>query len=165
MASHQVELLAPFGTTSEEQWFRTAYKWKRDEIFRWMKTIAEAGGVPPRDDAAVKKFMMDLYNDIESLSVPNGSRYKAPAPPSHIYRRVNRDFPRDGTSKFFVEGWTIRPSIDPIDPSMMKGRVPRVPRWWCPYDLLGLFLSLLGPAPDGANKNNFYLPLTAVYAR
>lgn len=158
MTSHQVELLAPFGTTSEERWFRTAYRWKRDQIFGWMKTIAEAGGVPPRDDAAVKRFMMDLYNYIISLSVPDGSRYKAPAPPSHIYRRVNPDFQRDRTSKFLVVGWTIRPSIDPS----MQGRKPG---WWCPYDLLGLFLSLLGPAPDGANKNNFYLPLTAVYAR
>lgn len=34
-----------------------------------------------------------------------------------------------------------------------------------PYDLLGLFLSSLGPAPIGANKENFYLPLTAVYGR
>lgn len=34
-----------------------------------------------------------------------------------------------------------------------------------PYDLLGLFLSSLGPAPIGATKENFYLPLTAVYGR
>ena len=37
--------------------------------------------------------------------------------------------------------------------------------WWNPYDLLGLFLSLLGPAPQAADKNNYFLPLTAVYAR
>lgn len=34
-----------------------------------------------------------------------------------------------------------------------------------PYDLLGLFLSSLGPAPIGATRANFYLPLTAVYGR
>lgn len=34
-----------------------------------------------------------------------------------------------------------------------------------PYDLLGLFLSSLGPAPIGATSANFYLPLTAVYGR
>lgn len=34
-----------------------------------------------------------------------------------------------------------------------------------PYDLLGLFLSSLGPAPIGATRENFYLPLTAVYGR
>jgi hypothetical protein len=31
--------------------------------------------------------------------------------------------------------------------------------------LLGLFLSFMGPAPNGATKRNFYLPMTAVYGR
>lgn len=35
--------------------------------------------------------------------------------------------------------------------------------YWNPYDLLGLFLSSLAPAPKG--ENAFYLPLAAVYAR
>ncbi|RYP11823.1 hypothetical protein DL767_011438 [Monosporascus sp. MG133] len=34
-----------------------------------------------------------------------------------------------------------------------------------PTDLLGLFMSNLGPAPPAAIKLNFYLPLTAVYYR
>jgi hypothetical protein len=37
--------------------------------------------------------------------------------------------------------------------------------YWSPFDLLGLFLSLMGPAPTGANKRSFYLPMTAVYGR
>jgi hypothetical protein len=37
--------------------------------------------------------------------------------------------------------------------------------YWSPYDLLGLFLSFMGPAPDRATKRNFYLPITAVYGR
>jgi hypothetical protein len=37
--------------------------------------------------------------------------------------------------------------------------------YWSPYDLLGLFLSSIGPAPDGATKRNFYLPMTAAYGR
>lgn len=37
--------------------------------------------------------------------------------------------------------------------------------FWSPHDLLGLFLSLMGPAPAGANKRNYFLPLTAVYGR
>ena len=32
-------------------------------------------------------------------------------------------------------------------------------------DLLGLFLSLIGPAPIRATKRNCYLPLTAIYCR
>jgi hypothetical protein len=35
--------------------------------------------------------------------------------------------------------------------------------YWSPFDLLGLFLSFMGPAPDCATKRNFYLPITAVY--
>lgn len=37
--------------------------------------------------------------------------------------------------------------------------------YWCIYDLVGLFFGLLGSAPLAAGKNNFFLPLTAVYAR
>jgi hypothetical protein len=37
--------------------------------------------------------------------------------------------------------------------------------YWSPYDLLGLFLLFMSPAPDGATKRNFYLPMTAVYGR
>lgn len=37
--------------------------------------------------------------------------------------------------------------------------------YWNPHDLLGYFLNLLGPAPPAATKSNFFLPLTAVYAR
>ncbi|KAJ4854231.1 uncharacterized protein T069G_11210 [Trichoderma breve] len=37
--------------------------------------------------------------------------------------------------------------------------------YWCIYDLIGLFLGLLGSAPLAADRNNFFLPLTAVYAR
>ncbi|KAI1308589.1 hypothetical protein F5Y03DRAFT_383394 [Xylaria venustula] len=37
--------------------------------------------------------------------------------------------------------------------------------WWNPYDLLGFFISVLGPAPTEATKNNYFLPLCAVYAR
>ncbi|KAF3055928.1 hypothetical protein GL218_07123 [Daldinia childiae] len=38
-------------------------------------------------------------------------------------------------------------------------------KWWNPYDLLGLFISILGPAPGTANRNNYFKPLIAVYAR
>ena len=45
------------------------------------------------------------------------------------------------------------------------GSLPRRWRYFDPYDLLGLFLSLLGPAPPGATGKNFYLPLAIVLAR
>lgn len=37
--------------------------------------------------------------------------------------------------------------------------------WANAYDLLGLFISILGPAPTTADKNNYFLPLAAVYGR
>jgi hypothetical protein len=37
--------------------------------------------------------------------------------------------------------------------------------YWSLFDLLGLFLSLLGPAPAGAGDQNFFFPLAAVYAK
>lgn len=36
--------------------------------------------------------------------------------------------------------------------------------FWSPLDLLGLFLST-GPAPVGATKRNFFLPMTAMFGR
>ncbi|KNB12403.1 hypothetical protein FOXG_12007 [Fusarium oxysporum f. sp. lycopersici 4287] len=37
--------------------------------------------------------------------------------------------------------------------------------YWCHYDLLGLFLPLMGPTLPNSARFNFFLPLTAVYAR
>lgn len=37
--------------------------------------------------------------------------------------------------------------------------------YWNNYDLLGLFLSSLGPAPANATKESFYLPLVCMYGR
>jgi len=46
-----------------------------------------------------------------------------------------------------------------------SGNSDNVRGYWSPYDLLGLFLSLMGRAPTDAKKWNFHLPLTAVYGR
>ncbi|GAB0146633.1 hypothetical protein EsHS_00007026 [Epichloe bromicola] len=175
MTDTEFELLEPFGIKPKEKWFRTAYKWKRDKIFEWMETTAKAGGVPPGGvppggGSVAGDLLEEVYKYIKDLSLPEGALYKdnTRKPFSHIARLLNDKFKQESetegeTSKFFVNGWTIVPSIDP---SMMEEKKPgKKPGWWCPYDLLGLFLSLLGPAPAAADKNNFYLPLTAVYAR
>jgi hypothetical protein len=36
--------------------------------------------------------------------------------------------------------------------------------YWSPFDLLGRFLSIISPAPQGATNYNFYLPLALMYA-
>ncbi|KAF5604289.1 hypothetical protein FPCIR_834 [Fusarium pseudocircinatum] len=160
MASNETVLLEPFGAKPGTKWFRTAFKWNRNQIFEWLKTTADAGGAGPNNKVPVA-LLTDIYNRLISLSLPNGTLYQNPRlrPRSHIARKVDENWDpyNPETSKFAVKGWAIRPSIQ-------ASRAP-VPEWWCPYDLLGLFLSLLGPAPATATKNNFYLPLTAVYGR
>ena len=47
---------------------------------------------------------------------------------------------------------------------MIKSSYNQVNYWALP-DLLGLFLSSLGRAPQGATKRNFYLPITAVFGQ
>jgi hypothetical protein len=75
-------------------------------------------------------------------------------PDQHIYRAAN-------------PVWILQRPQPPA--AMSKFRVRRHLHndrdYWSPYDLLGLFLSFMGPAPDGATKRNFYLPITAVYGR
>jgi hypothetical protein len=92
-------------------------------------------------------------------SFTNGEDFRAGpnlTPDQHIYRAAN-------------PAW-IPPPPPPQPPATVSkftvGRhLHNGHDYWSPYDLLGLFLSLMGPAPNGATKRNFYLPMTAVYGR
>lgn len=79
-------------------------------------------------------------------------------PDQHIYRAAN---------PAWIEPQQPHRSQTPA--TISKFSVRRHPHngcdYWSPYDLLGLFLSFMGPAPNGATKRNFYLPMTAVYGR
>ena len=103
-------------------------------------------------------------------SFPNGADFCGRAnltPDQHIYRRANPSWVPDRPDR------PRRGNRPPLPPqplaTISKFRVRRYlhnnGEYWSPYDLLGLFLSFMGPAPDGATKRNFYLPLTAVYGR
>ncbi|KAF4439604.1 hypothetical protein F53441_12530 [Fusarium austroafricanum] len=78
-------------------------------------------------------------------------------PRQHIYRRENQDWDIDRAhnSKFRI----------PIDWNHQFAADTPERIYWSPFDLLGLFLSLCGPAQPNADKENFYLPLTAMYSR
>ncbi|QKX64042.1 uncharacterized protein TRUGW13939_11215 [Talaromyces rugulosus] len=87
-------------------------------------------------------------------------------PDQHIRRRINPDW-REGNqtiSKFYVDhlDQAVRGSRQASEPSARRQR--NTTKYWSPYDLLGLFLSRLGHAQSGADENNFFLPLTAVYS-
>ncbi|KAF4958795.1 hypothetical protein FGADI_2139 [Fusarium gaditjirri] len=156
MPSTELFLLEPAWAKPGDKWFRTAYKWRMNQIFEWMNKIATTAG---SQDARI--LLTAIYNRLLSLSLPEGSLYKDAKllPPSHIARFLNQDWNKDDekTSRFIVSGMSFRQTIENF--------IGPMPDWWSPFDLLGLFLSLLGPAPSTANKNNFYLPLTAVYGR
>jgi hypothetical protein len=86
-------------------------------------------------------------------SAPAGTEYRPSQPsldpPQHILRILN---PRwDSQHPRRVSKFKLR-----------KYHHDRIP-YWSPVDLLGLFISTPGTAPQGATKRNFYLPLTAMY--
>ncbi|KAI1028961.1 hypothetical protein LB503_002754 [Fusarium chuoi] len=160
MSDTDTVLLEPSWAKLGDKWFRTAYKWKRDEIFNWMAEMTKAGGAGPEDQEA-RDLLTAIRGRLIDLSLPKGSLYmdKARRPDSHISRNVNLDWKREDetSSKFNVSPIFFR--------QITKNFKGPAPDWWCPYDLLGLFLSVLGPAPSTATKYNFYLPLTGVYGR
>ncbi|RKL41569.1 hypothetical protein BFJ72_g5461 [Fusarium proliferatum] len=82
-------------------------------------------------------------------------------PPQHIYRRLTQEKEKAQHQKTWAKievnpdsGW--RHSY-PYRPGIVE--LP----YWSHYDLLGLFLSLMGPAQPNSDRYNFFLPLTAVY--
>jgi hypothetical protein len=87
-------------------------------------------------------------------SSPDGASFRAQGldPDQSIFRTLN---PAWETAKppYNISKFSLRPQ-----------HYENVPYWGL-YDLLGLFLSLIGPAPVGATKKNFYVPLTATYGR
>ncbi|KLO92516.1 Uncharacterized protein LW93_12090 [Fusarium fujikuroi] len=122
--------------------------------------MAASGGDTPEDQQA-RVLLTSIHERLAQLSLPAGSLFKDKTrrPDSHISRNVNLDWKREDEKQ-------SRFNVSPMSFSqIVKTFTGPVPDWWCPYDLIGLFLSLLGPAPSTATKYNFYLPLTAVYGR
>ncbi|KLO97400.1 Uncharacterized protein LW93_3378 [Fusarium fujikuroi] len=82
-------------------------------------------------------------------------------PPQHIYRRLTQEEKTAQNQKTWAKievnpdsGWRHN---YPYRPGVVE--LP----YWSHYDLLGLFLSLMGPAQPNSDRYNFFLPLTAVY--
>lgn len=78
------------------------------------------------------------------------------APSQHIRRRRKNAEPGVKGSPFLVS---------PYPHDYPQKETKRNIDYCSPYDLLGLFFFHLGPAPVGADRARFYLPLTAVYGR
>ncbi|KAI1468604.1 uncharacterized protein F4812DRAFT_470495 [Daldinia caldariorum] len=156
------KLLAAFG---EPNFFRDAFNYDLGKIKAWMDDcVAGKKGKPQTDSQEVRDQLKRVQNFFNVLIVPNGFEYvNAAAPPkSHFPRKLNPAWPKVANKdndpvKFILLHWPIK----------YKGALekPIDVKWWNPYDLLGLFISILGPAPKTAGKNNYFLPLTTVYAR
>ena len=83
-----------------------------------------------------------------------GQEYDVPGldPPQHISRVINPSRNQRSSSRRVSKFRILKRTFHGI-------------KYWSCADLLGLFLSSLGLAPNGATKRNFFLPLTAVYGR
>ena len=106
-------------------------------------------------------------------SLVNGADFRAGPdlrPDQHIYRAANRAWIPEQPEQPGRPRRGGRPPLPPQSPAniskfAVRQHLHNDRGYWSPYDLLGLFLSFIGPAPDGATKRNFYLPMTAVYGR
>lgn len=104
-------------------------------------------------------------------SLPSGKEFnQTPAikPNQHIHRRLNKGWkwksaadggPLGETKLYADTTWKYPANPLPVDQDL---RLPHP--YFSPYDLLGLFLSLMGPE-SGATKRTFYLPMVALYQR
>ncbi|KAF5240753.1 hypothetical protein FANTH_9423 [Fusarium anthophilum] len=110
-----------------------------------------------KDDVTAENYEPRIGNRI------NGRVNQNFQPSQHIYREPT-NVPKTEENK---ETWSmIEVRLDPAwrhayPPRAGDGSLP----YWSHYDLLGLFLSLMGPAEYNSDRFNFFLPLTAVYAR
>ncbi|RYP91660.1 hypothetical protein DL770_002226 [Monosporascus sp. CRB-9-2] len=155
MATRGFELLAAFG---EPTFFRTAFNYTREQIIEWMQGCIEGkkGGERTKD-AVVRNLLKEVKNTFESLILLDGKNFQNPTPKSHFLRQLDQNWRRGSDAKFTLS-WVQFQYQGALEQAIEV-------KWWNPYDLLGLFLSILGPAPQGATKNNYFLPLTAVYGR
>ncbi|KAF4994716.1 hypothetical protein FGRMN_5605 [Fusarium graminum] len=137
-------LLAAFG---QADFFRTAYNYDLDEINSFLDDVVagKRGGPTVQDNRDVRDHLRDVRNWIMYLSLPQGANYLKPDPPQHLPRKENQKL----KSKFV------------IFPQLTQSTAG----FWSSYDLLGHFLGMMGPVEQAAGLDNYFLPMTAVYAR
>ncbi|KAI0907855.1 hypothetical protein F4823DRAFT_640796 [Ustulina deusta] len=146
----------------EEQFFINAFAYSLDEVKKWMNACCEGKkGGSRTEDETVRALLGNIYNKFLSLIIPDGPEFLKPEPKSHFLRKDDEKWNKDDTTntvKFDLRRWRDLPFQGVLGKAITVD-------WWNPYDLLGLFLSILGPAPAGADKTNYFQPLTAVYGQ
>ncbi|KAI0901549.1 hypothetical protein F4806DRAFT_443642 [Annulohypoxylon nitens] len=120
-----------------------------------------ASNLPANTDGerSGKAIIESICRNIKSLcsNPEEGSNFSQPPPKQHILRIKTE---RISTVCNNNVNWSFNGF-----PISYEGSDRRKKFFWSHIDLLGLFFTKLGPAPPAADKYNFFLPLTAVYAR
>ncbi|KAK4136044.1 hypothetical protein BT67DRAFT_440179 [Trichocladium antarcticum] len=135
----------------------------RDDVFAYLDhVIANGANLNPAISRETRAELQTIRTQISLLSVTNGTEYVgdlATTPGQHIRRRATLGWPRDAPSKFEVLVNNGHRGRNHPESAALE--------YWSPFDLLGLFLSKMGGAPNHgtATEANFYLPLAAVYGR
>ncbi|KAF9768841.1 hypothetical protein IL306_013801 [Fusarium sp. DS 682] len=167
------------------------YPYERSEIYQFLREVAskpENYGVsaPSRElqiiyhrirllrygniinTKAMRLSVTVSSTDERSVSLPESDITESELdnsdvePRQHIFRKMNKEWDANDAikavnSKFHTPpDWTHQA----VEGSPLL-------TYWSPFDLLGLFLSKIakGNVQSQAEKKNFYLPLTAMYAR
>ncbi|KAK3369578.1 hypothetical protein B0T24DRAFT_708287, partial [Lasiosphaeria ovina] len=137
-----------------------AFKWTGKRIVDWIDGVINNVD----DDEVVREKLKAMATLLKSLSrrerdpsLETGTgtyvagneffAYKGYDPGHHIYRHGDLD-PKGKGMIYKLKSFQFA-DID----------------LWSPYDLLGYLLMALGMDPPNATKRNFYLPLTAMYAK
>ncbi|OQE46258.1 hypothetical protein PENCOP_c001G03141 [Penicillium coprophilum] len=117
---------------------KDACTWSLTQMKAFMLGLINSPSTHGVDENVIGE-MRRLRTDIFDLC-ENGSKYLSEAShPQSISRIVDPNHSKD-TSYFLLD-------------SMPYRGIP----YWCCYDLLGRFLSVFSPAPEGATQDNFYL--------
>ncbi|TGJ87800.1 hypothetical protein E0Z10_g929 [Xylaria hypoxylon] len=164
--SNDPTFLEAFG---EPGFFRTAFGYDLTQIKAWLQACCTGGkGGSRTTDLKVQALLKQVYEMLSLLIVPDGAEFLKPEPKSHFFRTTNSDWLDKGKNSdreetlsiFNLCKWELegKPFLGVFEQAADAS-------WWHPCDLLGLFLSILGPAPPGASKENYFIPLTAVYGQ
>ncbi|KIJ59877.1 hypothetical protein HYDPIDRAFT_117970 [Hydnomerulius pinastri MD-312] len=123
--------------------FTTAYTYTKAKIHEFLDGVAND---PAKYGAPVdRKAHFELLRTcIKDLDFPDGKIYKQDEPKQQILRKLNQVL------------------LDPTIPILW---IRKQQPYFIIFDLLGVFLSLMGPAPSNATAKNYYLPLVVIYSK
>ncbi|KAJ6188289.1 hypothetical protein N7519_003197 [Penicillium mononematosum] len=131
---------------------KVAYTWGRSQILTFMGHVVANGFLYDIQDSELLSLKA-MVDEIHMLCPPDGATFSDPVmePAQSTKRALNPIWQRNAPSqrsKFLLQ-------------TLVHNKVP----FSGIYDILGLFLSSIGAAPNRATSRNFYLPMTAMYAK